>query len=141
MADQFLILISSSLVYLQIRGATIIHWGLRSGNCVGQFLYWGIHWAGQCAHGLPHPRQDDHEQVRQHHCMIFCTSLCYCVYIYRADYCKALHFDPCCLPARVNLAYALQVNFNNISYCLYMYIYICRWKGSINGHGITSFVL
>ena len=29
---------------------------------------------------------------------------------HRADYCKALHFDPCCLPARVNLAYTLQVS-------------------------------
>jgi len=26
------------------------------------------------------------------------------------DYCKALHFDPCCLPARVNLAHTLQVS-------------------------------
>ncbi|XP_065910074.1 uncharacterized protein [Dysidea avara] len=27
----------------------------------------------------------------------------------KQDYCKALHFDPCCLPARVNLAHTLQM--------------------------------
>ena len=98
--------------YSQIRGVTISHWGLRSGNCVGQFLYWGIHWEGQCAHGLPDARQDHDEQVSitawysMHH---------YIMCLHRADYCKALHFDPCCLPARVNLAYTLQVSFIDFS--------------------------